>query len=285
MDALILAAGLGTRLSPITDVLPKALVPVGDKAVAEHALAAVQRHAHTVVLNAHHHRKSVEAFCEKQGLLCSSETALLGTAGGLARARTTLGRNDDVLVYNADMWAPDIDLGPLLARFAASEAAQGALLYRPAGPGEGNIGVNPDGRVVRLRQERFGPERQGGFFLGIHVVAGTAVLPAMGCLVGDVYLPLLRAGATLVAEPYGGDVFDIGTPTALLDANVFWLRRRGIERWTAEGAQVHPDVRWSVVHDGANVRAKGTRLLVGPGAQVSEPLDDAVVFEGRVARG
>jgi len=292
MDALILAAGLGTRLAPITEVLPKALVPVGDRPVAAHALDRVREVASSglVVLNAHHQAEAVQRFCAERGALCSTEGTLLGTAGGLAQARAVLGRASDVLVYNADMWAPGISLAPLLARFAAGGAlpnggALGALLYRPGAVGEGNLGVDADGRVVRLRQERFGTEHAGGWFLGIHVVSGVAVLPGVGCLVGDVYLPLLRTGGLLVAEPYRGEVFDIGTPKALIDANVFWLRGMGLARWVATSAEVHPEVTESVVHDGARVTAPGRRLLVGPGQVVTEALEGAVVLGGRLARG
>jgi len=286
MDALILAAGLGTRLAPITEVLPKALVPVGDKAVAAHALAAVRMvtDAGLVVLNAHHQAEAVRRFCARQDVLCSTETTLLGTAGGLAQARALLGRASDVLVYNADMWAPGVSLAPLIARFAALPGALGALLYRPGTVGEGNLGVDENGRVVRLRQERFGVEHEGGWFLGIHVVGGDVVLPGVGCLVGDVYLPILRTGGVLVAEPYAGEVFDIGTPKALLDANLFWLRGMGGARWVAKSAEVHAEVTESVVHEGARVMAPGRRLLVGPGEVVTEPLEGAVVLGGRVVR-
>ena len=127
MDALILAAGLGTRLAPITEVLPKALVPVGDKAVAAHALAAVRvvTGAGLVVLNAHHQAEAVRRFCAAQGVLCSTETTLLGTAGGLAQARALLGRAAHHFCYCDDV---------ALAAAASSRASRPGHRCRRGGP-------------------------------------------------------------------------------------------------------------------------------------------------------
>ena len=78
------------------------------------------------------------------------------------------------------------------------------------------------GRIVRLRKETFAPgETRGGEFAGIHMVSADvrATLPARGCIVGDVYMPLLRAGVVLREYP-AANLVDVGTPAGYLDANL-----------------------------------------------------------------
>lgn len=274
--AFVLAAGLGTRLRPLTDACPKALVPVGDRTMLGHAVAGVLRAgARAVVANAHHHAGAVERACVELGVACSPERELLGTAGGLARARPTLG-DGPVLVWNADILA-DVDGAALVVRASAGEA-HAALAVRPLPRGEGNVGVDAQGFVVRLRDERAvgsGPsdEVEGGAFLGVHALGPRLLdgLPQVGCLVGDVYLPALRAGARLATVASHGAFFDVGTPAAYLEANLAWLAARGERAWVASGAEV---------------TAPLSRVLVGAGARVAAPLEDAVVWPGaRVVAG
>src|SRR4249920_3166042 len=94
--AMILAAGLGTRLRPLTDILPKPLVPVGDRPMLAHVVERVRAAGcGPIVVNAHHHADAVARACSDLGATISREDEdLLGTAGGLARARALLGTGD-----------------------------------------------------------------------------------------------------------------------------------------------------------------------------------------------
>src|SRR5258708_10278422 len=103
---MVLAAGLGTRLRPLTDHCAKPLVPVGDRPMVAHVLerlrtAGVSR----IVVNSHHRVDEVRDFFRSQPhVRVSEEQELLGTAGGLAYASESLGEGD-VAVWNADILA------------------------------------------------------------------------------------------------------------------------------------------------------------------------------------
>ncbi|NOU31994.1 MAG: NDP-sugar synthase, partial [Polyangiaceae bacterium] len=221
---MILAAGLGTRLMPLTAHLPKPLVPVGDAPVLDHVLRGLEGVARgKVVVNAYHLSGALRAACDPARIVVVTEEALLGTAGGVRNAEPSLG-DGDVLVWNGDILAPTLRSRDLVAAHRA-ESALATLAVRPRSAGEGNVGVDAAGRVVRLRGQRFGTEVRGGEFLGIHVLgpALRALLPAQGCLVGDVYLPQLGEGAHLRAFFTDAPFSDIGSLETYRVANRAWL--------------------------------------------------------------
>jgi mannose-1-phosphate guanylyltransferase len=283
LPAMVLAAGLGTRLRPLSDLRAKPLVPVGDRPALAHVLerlraAGVAR----IVVNVHHRAHEVRAFVDAQpgGVAVSEEAELLGTAGGLAQASDRLGEGD-VLVWNADILA---SVDPrALAEAHARESPEATLVVQPMAPGAGSVGLDQAGRVVRLRQERFGEEAGGGEFLGIHVLGAAlrARLPPRGGLIEDVYVPALARGATLRAVPYADRWHDIGTVAAYLDANFAWLDARGLSSWSGAGARVSDRVALDrcVVGAGAAVGGEGVlaRCVVWPGARAAAPLQGVVV--------
>jgi mannose-1-phosphate guanylyltransferase len=300
--AFVLAAGHGTRLRPLTDTCPKALVPIGDRPALAHVLDRLAAaNAARVVVNAHHHAALVAAYARARGAQVSEETSLLGTAGGLAAAGGLLGPGS-VLVWNADILA-DIDAAAVVAAHAAVEERRGALatlVVRPcagAPPGWGNVGLDAAGEIVRLRQQcarsdgrdRRDDEVQAAEFVGVHVVgpALRAELPERGCLVGDVYLPALRRGARLASFVGSGPFWDFGTVADYLAANRAWLATRGLASFVGPGTAIAPgiDMEGSVVGAGARVTGAGAleRVVVWPGELALAPLADAVVAAGRVS--
>lgn len=268
---MILAAGLGSRLMPLTAHLPKPLVPVGDAPVLEHVLRALRGVARDkVVVNAYHLGDALRAACDPARVRVVTEATLLGTAGGVRNAAPWLG-DADVLVWNGDILAPSLPVAELVATHRR-DGALATLAVRPRGQGEGNVGVDARGRVVRLRNERFGAEVRGGEFLGIHVVgAGVrARLPESGCLVGDVYLPQLREGGELAAFFTDAPFSDIGSLDAYRSANRAWLAARGLESYVHPTAIATGRTHGSVVGAGAVVRADVVDCVVWPGTEVRE---------------
>jgi mannose-1-phosphate guanylyltransferase len=281
LPAMVLAAGLGTRLRPLTEHRAKALVPVGDRPALAHVLdrlrgAGVSR----VVVNAHHHVEQLRAFALGQAgvdLGLSEETDLLGTAGGIAHASALLGAGD-VLLWNADILA-DVNVRGLLA----AHRDEATLVVQPLARGQGSVGLDEEGRVVRLRKESFADEARGGQFLGIHVLgeALRARLPLQGGLIEDVYLPALGRGEVLRAHFFEGPWHDIGTTESYLEANVAWLVARGLDHWIGPGARVADGVvlEGTVVGEGASVTGRGalTRCVVWPGASAAAPVEGRVI--------
>jgi mannose-1-phosphate guanylyltransferase len=287
---MILAAGKGTRLAPLTDWRAKALVPIGDRPALEHVLARVRSMARVVVVNAHHRADEVVAFATSHGIETSREPELLGTAGGLENAAALLGAGD-VLVWNSDIFGA-LDAGDL-AKSHVCEVRKGAIATLAVRPceGRGNVGLNADGRIVRLREETCaGGETRGAEFVGVHIVAPSVRrgLPRSGCLVTDVYLPALRRGERLASWVVETPMFDIGSPRAYIDANLAWLAARRDNSWQGSRTHVDPDVRVDgvVLGDGARILGEGRveRCVIWPGAEVHAPLANAIVTTEGVAQ-
>lgn len=115
---VVLAAGAGTRLSPLTRLRPKALCPVGGRPLVDHALARVTPHVAEVAVNVHHGRLLMEAHLTRSGAAVRPHLSVepdraRGTAGALGLLKPWIaGRG--VLLTNADAWLP-ADLTDLVA--------------------------------------------------------------------------------------------------------------------------------------------------------------------------
>ncbi len=286
-SAIVLCAGFGTRLRPLTDELPKPLVPVGDRSILEHAIAHLVGVGFTeIVINVHHLAgvfERVLAGCAVP-VRVVTEPDIKGTAGGVAGARRHLQR-DPVLVWNGDILVEP----PLDQLLAGCMPHSFCLGVAPRGMGEGTVGLDEAGHVVRLRGERFGTEVRGGDYVGV-LALGAQVrdsLPEHGCLFGDAALPLLRAGGVITSALVTGPWTDAGDARSLAAANWAWLAARGLDGFIADGVELRAGVqlRQSVVGAGARILGQGVleRCVVCPGATVSAPLQDAIVApSGRV---
>jgi mannose-1-phosphate guanylyltransferase len=293
-DALVLCAGLGTRLRPLTDELPKPLVPVGDRPLLEHVISALEaRGCGRLFVNVHYLPDLFVSHIEylKDRVEVSREAAILGTAGGIAQIRPRL-TQPCLVIWNGDV-VTELWLHDLVDEIVISGGLCLAVRRRP--PGQGTLGIRADGAIVRLRGERFGAESTGADYLGVAALGAEclATLPAVGCLIGDWALPVLRKGGSIgtvmVEPPYW---FDVGEPPSYLRANLNWLARtrgEGLESFIAPGARIATDVllEQSVVGRDALVEGTGPlrRTIVWPGARVRAPLSDAIVTSaGRVVQ-
>lgn len=287
----MLCAGLGTRLRPLTSRLAKPLVPVGDRPLVQHAMEQLRagdvRH---FGLNAFHLSDQVRAFAA--GLAwadahveCTVESELLGTAGGI---RAMYAGQDRVIVWNGDIYAPDLDVAALL-----DEADPNApvLCVSPNPGGTGTVGLGASGSVVRLREAPFGREQSAADYVGIAVLPRVFLreLPKQGCLVGDGLLPWLASGKPVHSFAYRGHWSDGGTVAEYLRQNLHWLENyHGGVSFVAAGASVSSSVTLSgcVIGAGANVVGAGVleQCVVWPGAVASAPAARAVFTpEERVA--
>lgn len=291
-DALVLCAGLGTRLRPLTDELPKPLVPIGDRPLLEHITSILWRAgAERSFVNVHHlsevFLRNITQLNDKFEI--SVEAEILGTAGGIAQIRPRL-EHDCLLVWNGDVLTVP-PLRQLVQRARLTGGLCLAIRRRPAF--EGTVGVGEGGAIVRLRGERFGPERMGGDYLGVAALGAECLvsLPSRGCLIGDWALPALRSGGSIHSvESEPAYWFDVGEPGSYLRANLSWLERTrgdGLASWAAANAQIASGVELeqSVVGPGALIEGKGTlrRTVVWPGARARAPLAASIVTSsGRV---
>lgn len=124
MRAMVLAAGAGSRLRPLTDKTPKALIDVGGVTMLERAVRALKAAGiDRVVVNAHHHAAEVERFVRSHDFgvpvdVSREDELLLDTGGGILKAAARLDDGKPFLVYNVDI-VTRIDLGALARAHAA----------------------------------------------------------------------------------------------------------------------------------------------------------------------
>ena len=135
MKAMILAAGLGTRLRPLTDARPKALVTVAGRPMIYWVIARLARYGFTdIIINAHHFAAQIEAFAAAYdgpgvSLTVSVEEEILDTGGGVRKAAWFFDREEPFLVHNVDVLT-DLDLSGLMNAQRAPDAhtTSGALV-------------------------------------------------------------------------------------------------------------------------------------------------------------
>ena len=174
--AMVLAAGLGTRMRPLTDDRPKALVEVGGKALVDHVLDRLADVGVTrAVVNVHWFADRLEAHLAARGrgpqIVVSDERAeLLETGGGLRKARPLLG-DDPVFVANIDsVWTDRGDALNQLARLWNPSIMDAALLLaRREGSigfeGDGDVFLSDDGRLIFRGDAASAPYA----YMGVHI--------------------------------------------------------------------------------------------------------------------
>lgn len=225
-DAMVLAAGLGTRMKPITDTLPKPLVRVGGETLLDHALGQLSRAGiERAVVNVHHHAEQMEAHLAGRSspsvTISDEREALMDSGGGVVKALPLL-NGDAFLILNADTFWIDgasSNLARMLA-FWNPETMDGLLLLAALTAsvgydGAGDFAFSTDGRITRR------PERQVTPF----AYAGAAIMPRRafdGAPDGPFSLNRLWNTAIENDRLFGlrldGLWLHVGTPQAIADA-------------------------------------------------------------------
>jgi mannose-1-phosphate guanylyltransferase len=296
--AFLLAAGLGTRLRPLTESRPKALLPVCGAPMLDYALALARRHGHReMVVNAHHHWQQIAAWASTNDVEIQVELPdVLGTGGGLKAALPRLA--DVVTIVNADILATH-DLTALAECVSPGGAAM-VLRESPDAPTIGPVERDSNGNVVRItsvvESTRGIP---GTHFTGIHAMHRDAIARIPDGFQGVIetaYKELVPLGKVRAWLEATATWVDIGTPDAYLAANLAVLRgqiavpldpwthgARVGSSWVGAGAAIRGTIVDSVIGAGAVVaeRASLTRCVVWDGASVAAGAvhEDAIVFD------
>lgn len=290
---MILAAGHGTRLWPLTYRLPKPLLPVLGKTLLDHAITRLDLAGCTrIAVNTHHlaahvaHHLALRADCARFHL--SHEKAILGTGGALDGARAFLEAADHILLHNGDVLC-DVDLAALLATHERSGAV--ATLVLTDWPQVNSVRVGPDGAVRDIAGKLDAPPAADDRSLTYTGVAAfssrvLALIPAGASdLVPALVTALRRDPQSVRAVVHQGQWADLGTVTRYLDAHAAVLGEPFV--WIAPGVRVAKSARLRdcVVLAGAKVgaRAAHARAVIGPGWVVTEAqnlaLSPAIVRE------
>ena len=289
-DAFVLAAGLGTRLRPLTLFRPKPLVPVGGVPMLDYAVAHARAHgARSLLVNAHHLAPQVVAWAERhEGVEVVVETEILGTGGGLAAQAARLA--DPCWVLNADVLT-DVDLTALRDAVPAGGAAL-ALLRSPEAARYGIVAIDGEGVIARLSQvaaaDPVGAMALDTHFTGLHALdpAVLSEVPAPGeaCIVRTAYRSLLPQ-RRLRGVVHEGLWLDVGDPVAYLEANLAVLDRPlglPLDPWTRAAAGTPPSGRFGDAADLGPRVWLGSGAMLGDGARVSTTIVGA---GARIAAG
>ncbi|HEX5757604.1 MAG TPA: NDP-sugar synthase [Thermoanaerobaculia bacterium] len=300
--AVVLAAGLGVRLRPLTDFAPKPLLPVAGVPILGHTLARLAEiGCEAVAVNLHYLPEAIRGrFGERFGdlpITWSVEPEILGTLGALAPLRDFLRPAELVLLINGDSFCR-WPLRRLLRRHRASGADSTLLLTRRADPARfgGGVGIDGGGRVVSLRAGGVAtdPAERRFVFAGAHVFAPALVAGVearRSDIVSDLYEPMLAAGRPIAALLTSRSWHDLGTPERYLEGVLEtvrggWPRRLLPRSWVAPEARLGARVRVRDSAVEADVQvAAGTRVersVLLPGTRVGEgcTLCEAVVGYG-----
>jgi mannose-1-phosphate guanylyltransferase len=283
---MLLCAGLGTRLRPLTERIPKPAVPVCGVPLVRWNLALLAAAgASRAVVNVHHLPDAMAAAAEEAAralsleLAVSREPVIAGTGGALREARRHLEGADAIVLVNGDVLF-DVDLRAALAAHGRSGAlATMLLLPMPEGARYAAVETDAAGAVRRIAGS-FGPGGEGlspWHFSGVHVLS-PALLDAVPAAPFEadvnrhVYPPLMPSGAVrgLVVAGYWND---LGTPGRYVRANADVLSG-AVPLGRFEGASPFRDLREIAdrVFVGATTRWE-------PGVRVTAP---ALVAEGAV---
>jgi NDP-sugar pyrophosphorylase family protein len=279
LRALVMTAGLGTRLRPLTYLRAKAAVPVNGQTLAQRAVRWLVAEGVTdLVLNLHHHPGSIAASVGDGSdmgarVRYSWEQPVLGSAGGPRHALPLLvdgGDRDTFLIVNGDTLT-NVDLGAMERHHVESGALVTMALIRNPRPEQyGGVLVGGDARVTGFT--RAGATRENYHFIGVQFVQARTFstlpdgVPAES--VNSLYPRLMASEPGSVAAFISEATFqDIGTPADYLRTSLHLAEyegdrlRDGRNSRIYESAEIHRTAVWDDVVIGAHARL--TECIIG----------------------
>ncbi|MCK9555289.1 NDP-sugar synthase [bacterium] len=228
MQAMLLSAGYGTRLKPITDYIPKPLMPILEIPLIILTIKRLISSGFTkIVINTYHHADIIENVIKKTGIagaeiIIIREKTLLGSAGGIANAAEFL-KSDIFFVINSDILF-DIDFKRLKNFHIAKKALSTLVLRKDADRKKfGIIETDAGGRIVRFlgkpAEKRSSSEYM---FSGIHVLSPeifNVLNIEFSNICRDIYPKLMETETLMMGYEFDGYWTDIGTPANLFRVN------------------------------------------------------------------
>lgn len=245
MKALIFAAGLGTRLRPLTDHLPKALVPVANIPLLQRVILKLKKAGYDdITINIHHHGQQIIDFLQKNqnfGIdihISDERTCLLDTGGGILHARPFLDGNEPFLVHNADILT-DADLHDLLCTHQRCKAEATLLIDKRATSRYLLFDVDfrlhgwTNKKTGEIRPKNLTDSYQEWAFGGIHILSPSifrymenAQWQGKAFSIIDFYLNICTQTRITGCPIKATHWFDTGTPETLSRANAWYSLSR-----------------------------------------------------------
>jgi len=282
MRGMILAAGLGTRLRPLSYELPKPVIPVLGRPLCTYNMEFLRRTGiKSFVMNLHTHPKLIQqrvtGWAGKTVRIdFTVEPVILGTGGGIWNAREFL-KGGTFVTANGDTIL-SFPFAPALAFHRERKALATLILFPDPGKRYTPVWVTEGGRITGFGSEA-GEGAKSGFYTGCQILEPELLsnIPPgkASCIIRETYTPLVADGAPVFGFLSSGRFQEFGTPADYLEGTLALLsaRKQEAARPAAEEDQVTiiPPVH---IAPKAKV-APGAR--VGPGAVIE---DGATVAEG-----
>lgn len=284
MKAMILAAGYGTRLRPLTYSVPKPMVPICNRPLIGYAVEAfIKFGIDEIIVNLHHLPETIERYLTgTYGTRCkfhfSLEPEILGTGGGIRKVRPLLQDEEDFFLVNGDT----IQFPPYERLLAArrEKNALAALTLRHPPKGDRFTAVwFEDGVITGFAKSGAGEPLM---FSGSHVISSRifSQLPDrdFSGIVDEVYIPLIgNRKETVAAIVDDGPWFDIGTPQRYISAatGVLDMTLSG-EMAVFAGSRIVKD---SVVHQTASVLGTASRSSIGARSAIKGEVRNSIIGE------
>lgn len=238
MKAMILAAGFGERMRPLTESRAKPSLPLLNRPLITHTLEYLRRHGVTeAVINLHHKPDSIRGAVGDGSRLgikvsYSEEPNILGTAGGLKKAEDPFRGGGTFLMINSD-FVTDCDLGAALKKHRETGALVTMVLTSLRhNVAYGVVEVDDRNRVLRIAGRPTGnPGVQASHyhFIGLHIIEPEVLdaIPAGGRseINRDIYPRMLEDGKAIRAFIHPGFWHEFGTPQLYIDGSIALLRQ------------------------------------------------------------
>ncbi|GEM_PF-1548371 len=267
LKGFVLSAGLGTRLRPITDFVPKALVKVGSKRLIEYSIDLLRDSGiESIGVNAHYKWEMLEEFCKDNGFVLFKEEDLLGTGGYLKNIEsffdcTLVTVNCDTVFFNS---------GKIVEEAVSLHIEKNNLITLVLKRLENN-GLTPIGvknrSVVSIGEGDY-------FFTGLQIIS-PEVLGLVERSIVDVFKKLIKLGKIGFVE-YKGDWFDCGTLSGLISVNRFLFKSNDnvvypgamvSDRVCISNSVIYPSeimgngvIEDSIVYEGASLNLNGEKI-------------------------
>jgi mannose-1-phosphate guanylyltransferase len=289
MKAMILAAGLGTRLEPLTKIRPKPLFPVLNRPLLDITTEQVQGIGATgIIINAHHLAEQVERFVRgKQWdteVEVRVEPQILGTGGGIKNCADFLHDVPCFLVVNADIYHT-FDLNPVIDYHR--EKKNLATLVLCNHPAFNQVVIDDEGRIVSIGgesiQKPLAPS-QTLTFTGIHIISPELLdaMPSAGFFgIMDLYIELASQGEAIRGYHMNEGYWqDIGSVEAYKALHQDLVRKQG-------EPVVHPEthIGEGVLIEGVVCVGKGSRIGAGSIIEKGSSIEGCVVADGTQVKG
>jgi mannose-1-phosphate guanylyltransferase len=289
MKAMILAAGLGTRLEPLTKIRPKPLFPVLNRPLLGISIEQLRGMGATaIIINTHHLADQVEQFVwgGERGLQVEVrvEPEILGTGGGIKNCADFLRDAPFFMVVNADIYHT-FDLSPAIHYH--QESGNLATLVLCDNPRFNQVGIDGEGRIVRVGDESIMPSTSATkllTFTGIHIISPQLLdaMPSGGFFgIMELYTQLAARGEAIRGyQMQGGYWRDIGRVDDYTELHRDLLEEEG-------EPMIHPEASLAEgVHiEGFVCAGKGTRIKKGSFIKDSIIWDEVWIEEGSIVEG